>query len=460
MQEWYILRRLVKQNENFNLFIKMNITQNKIDDLNLELTLEITNDDYAEGKKKILNDRKKNAEIKGFRKGQVPMSLIEKMYGSMALIDSVNNVIADNLNNFIHENKLNVLGEPLPAEDQPETDWVDGNDFTFKFEIGLKPELNFELGKEDEIVYYTINTTDKAKKEMKDNLLNQFGVLEEGEKAKEDDFIIVDFEQEEMKVEGTYVSLRSISKSAKSKFVGLKVGDSIDIDVNKTFENETDRAAMLKIKKEELAGINPIFKMTVKNVKTFVPASLNQETYDKIFGEGKVKSEAEFDVKIEERLKAEYEQEANYRFTKDAKDYLIEKAAIELPEKFFKRWLHVVNEGKFTMEEIEKEWDLFLVDFRWSMIKTYLMDKYSVKIEESDLLASAKGLAAYQFAMYGMNNVPEEQLEILAQNILTQEDQSRRVYDAVENDKVFEAVKPVVTLKNKKISVEKFRELK
>ncbi len=437
----------------------MNIRQNKVDDLNLEVIIEIAKDDYAEGRKKILSERRRNAEIKGFRKGQVPMSLIEKMYGSMALIDSVNNLIAESLNNFIHENKLNVLGEPLPAEDQPEVDWEEGKDFSFKFEIGLKPELNFELGKEDEIVYYTITTTEKAKKEMKDNLLNQFGALEDGEKAKEDDFIIVDFEQGETKVQDTYVSLRSISKAAKSKFLGLKLGDSIDVDVNKTFENETDRSAMLKIKKEELAGIDPIFKMTVKNVKTFVPAPLTQETYDKIYGEGNVKSEAEFDAKIEERLKAEYEQEANYRFSKDAKEYLIEKAAIDLPEKFFKRWIHVANDGKYTMEDIEKEWDMFLVDFRWSMIKNYIIEKYSVEITQEDLLASAKGLAAYQFAMYGMNNVPEEQLEVFAKNILTQEDQSRRVYDAVENDKVFAAVKPLVTLKSKKISVEKFREL-
>ena len=200
--------------------------------------------------------------------------------------------------------------------------------------------------------------------------------------------------------------------------------------------------------------------MTVQNVKTFVSAPLTQETFDKAFGEGVVKSEAEFDAKIEERLAAEYEQEADYRFNQDAKNFLIKKVAIELPEKFLKRWVFVANDGKFTKEDIDKEWDSFLVDYRWSMIKNYLLQKYSVRIEEADLLASAKRFAAYQFAMYGMNNVPEEQLEMFAQNILKQEDQSRRVYDAVENEKVYETVKPLVTLKKKKISVEKFRELK
>lgn len=438
----------------------MNIKQNKIDDLNLELTLEIVKDDYAEGKKKILGERRRNADFKGFRKGQVPMSLVEKMYGGMALHDAVNNVIAEGLNNFINENNLNVLGEPLPSEDQPHIEWEDGNDFTFKFDIALKPEVKFELGKEDEIDYYTITVTEKAKKEMKENLLKQFGSLEEGKKSKEEDFLIVDFEQEDNKVQGTYVAIRSIAEAVKSQFVGLKTGDTLDVNINEAFENETDRAAMIKVKKEELANLNPIFKMTVQNVKTFVSAPLTQETYDKIYGEGVVKSEEEFDAKIEEKLKAEYAQEADYRFTKDAKDYLLKKASIELPEKFLKRWIYVVNDGKFTMEDIDKEWDLFLVDYRWSIVKSHLMQKHSVQITDADLLASAKGFAAYQFAMYGMNNVPEEQLEVFAQNILSQEEQSRRVYDAVENEKIFETVKPLVTLKNKKISVEKFRELK
>ncbi len=438
----------------------MNIKQNKIDDLNLELTLEIVKDDYAEGKKKILGERRRNADFKGFRKGQVPMSLVEKMYGGMALHDAVNNVIAEGLNNFINENNLNVLGEPLPSEDQPHIEWEDGNDFTFKFDIALKPEVKFELGKEDEIDYYKITVTEKAKKEMKENLLKQFGSLEEGKKSKEEDFLIVDFEQEDNKVQGTYVAIRSIAEAVKSQFVGLKTGDTLDVNINEAFENETDRAAMIKVKKEELANLNPIFKMTVQNVKTFVSAPLTQETYDKIYGEGVVKSEEEFDAKIEEKLKAEYAQEADYRFTKDAKDYLLKKASIELPEKFLKRWIYVVNDGKFTMEDIDKEWDLFLVDYRWSIVKSHLMQKHSVQITDADLLASAKGFAAYQFAMYGMNNVPEEQLEVFAQNILSQEEQSRRVYDAVENEKIFETVKPLVTLKNKKISVEKFRELK
>ena len=434
----------------------MKLEQNRIDDLNLELTITVAAEDYAENRKKRLNDYRKKAEFKGFRKGMVPMSLVEKMYGPSALVDSVNDVVASELNNFISEYKLRVLGEPLPSEDQPETEWVAGNEFTFKFDIAENPEISFELSKDDEVTYYTITVTEAAKNEMKDNLLRQYGSLEEGESAKEEDFIIVDFEQGETKVEGTYVALRNVAETARKSFVGVKPGDVLDVNVNEAFENETDRASMLKVNKDELATLDPMFKMTVKNVKTFVNAPLTEETFEKIFG---VKTEAEFDAKVEERIRAEYAQEADFRFSKDAKTYLLEKADVTIAEKFLKRWVYVVNDGKFTMEDIEKDWALFIVDYKWQMVRSYLMNMYNVKIEEADLLASAKGFAAYQFAMYGMNNVPEEQLEAFAKNILSQEEQGRRILDQVENEKTFAAVREVVTLKKKKISVEKFREL-
>ena len=435
----------------------MKLEQNRIDDLNLELTITVAAEDYADNRKKKLNDYRKKAEFKGFRKGMVPMSLVEKMYGPSALVDSVNDVVAESLNKFIHENNLRVLGEPLPSEGQPETEWVAGNEFTFKFDIAQNPEISFELSKEDEVTYYTITVTEAAKNEMKNNLLRQYGSLEEGETAKEEDFIIVDFEQGETKVEGTYVALRNVAEAARASFVGVKAGDVLEVNVNEAFENETDRASMLKVSKDELATLDPMFKMTVKNVKTFVNAPLVEETFEKIFG---VKTEAEFDAKVEERIRAEYAQEADFRFSKDAKDYLLEKANVTVAEKFLKRWVYVINDGKFTMEDIEKDWEFFIVDYKWQMVRNYLMQKYNVQVEDADLLASAKGFAAYQFAMYGMNNVPEEQLEAFAKNILSQEEQGRRILDQVENEKTFAAVREVVTLKKKKISVEKFRELK
>ena len=176
----------------------MKIEQNRIDDLNIELSLTVAKEDYSESKKKRLGEYRKKAEIKGFRKGMVPMSLVEKMYGQTALVDAVNDVIADGLNNFIKENNLRVLGEPLPSEEHIQNEWNDGNDFNFKFDLALNPEVSFELSSADEIPYYTITVTEAAKKDMKETILKQYGSLEEGKKAKADDFIIVDFEQGEL----------------------------------------------------------------------------------------------------------------------------------------------------------------------------------------------------------------------------------------------------------------------
>ena len=201
-------------------------------------------------------------------------------------------------------------------------------------------------------------------------------------------------------------------------------------------------------------------RYVVKTVKTFKPAELNQDTYDRIFGEGEVKSEDEFDKKIADRLAAEYAQESEFRFSRDAREYLVNKAAISLPEKFLKRWITVTNEGKFTQEEIDREFPSFLNDFRWQMVRGFLAEKYDVKVEEDDMFSAAKAFASYQFAMYGLANVPDEQLATYAKSVLANDKERGRIYEQVEEQKVLNAVRADVTLKNKKISVEKFRELK
>lgn len=438
----------------------MNIVKNQVDDLNLQITVNIAADDYAAAENKKLNEVRRRADFKGFRKGMVPMSLVQKVYGEQVLGESVNEVLSDAINNFIKENKLNVVGEPLPSEDQPELEWKSGNDFSFKFDIATTPEVKLELTKEDKVPYYVINVTKEAKKEMRDNMLRQVGSLQDGEKAGEEDFVIADLSNGEINVEGAYIAVRNVMGDAHSKFVGAKAGDIIDVDVNAAFENDTDRASMLKIKKEELASINPAFQATVKNIKTYVDAQENQETYDKLFGEDKVHNSDEFDAAVESRLADNYKQEADYRLNKDIRDYLVEKANIALPESFLKKWLYKVNEGKFSMEEIEKEFDAFLADFRWQMVRGYIMQKNGLKIEEKDIREAAEGFVAYQYAMYGLGNVPHEMIVEAAKNVLKDENQMRRLEESVEEQKVVAAVKEVVSLQNKKISVEKFRELK
>jgi trigger factor len=216
---------------------------------------------------------------------------------------------------------------------------------------------------------------------------------------------------------------------------------------------------MLKVKKEELAQMDPLYKVEVKEVKRFKDAPVDQVLFDKVFGEGEVKSEEEFDKKIVEKMKDEYRQESDYRFMLDTRDALMEKADIKLPENFLKRWLFTANEGKFNMEEIEKDFPLFLKDFRWQLIRQKIAADQKLEVTKEKMIDQASKIASYQFAMYGMNNVPEEQLAKYAESILGDQKEARRIYEKCEDDMVIEYVKSVVTLDKKNISIEKLREL-
>lgn len=439
----------------------MKTVKNQIDELNYQVTLEISHEDYAAAEKKRLTELRKKAEFKGFRKGMAPIALIQRAYGEQVLVEAVNEAISEGLNNFIKEENLNILGEPLSSEDQPQLEWKSGNDFTFKFDIAKAPVLDFEPSKEeDKVVNYTITCTAEAKKEMKANMLRQLGQLQDVETSGEEDFVIVDFSNESKTVESAYVSVRSVEGEAHSKFVGAKAGDQFDINVNETFVNESDRAAMLKVKKEELESLDPVFHVTVINVKSFVPAEESQETYDKLFGEDKVHNTEEFEKAVAERLAENYKQESDYRLSKDIRDYFVNKADIKLPEAFLKRWLYRINEGKFTMEQIENEFEAFLVDYRWQLVRDYLMEKYNLKIEQEDMQQAAEAFVAYQYAMYGMGNVPAEMLKEAAKSVLGDEKQARNIFENVQDQKVISELKKNVGLVSKKISVEKFRDLK
>ena len=433
----------------------MKVEQVKVNDLTYQLNVNIEKADAQDKKKKALNEYRKKVEIRGFRKGMAPMSLVEKMHGVQALVEAVNQMISEAINNHIAENQLNILGEPLPNEEkQKEIDWENDENYEFVFDIALAPKVEFTLSKDDKIVSYNVAVSEEAKKAYKSNMLKQFGKLENTESVKEEDFIIADLEQGENKVEGTYITLRQMAQEAKGQFIGKKAGESFEVNVHETFVNETDRAALLKVKKEELASVEPMWKVTIKEVKTFVEAEQTQEIYDRMFGEGVVTDEAGFEAKVAERIALEYKQESDFRFVLDAREYLLNKTNIELPEEFMKKWLFTINEGKFTMEDIEKDFALFCKDFRWQMISQYIMREQKMEITREEVLAAAKQIAKYQFAMYGLNDVPEEQLNHYAESILANEKEGRRIVEKTEQDKVIGYVKSVVTLEEKEISIE------
>jgi len=438
----------------------MNITKTQSDALNYQVNIEIAAADYADALKKRLNEYRRRADIKGFRKGMAPMSLIQRLYGDQSLYEAVNRLVSDQLDAFIRDEKIRVVGEPLPSEDQPQLEWKAGNDFTFKFDIAQTPELTFEVGEGDKIPYYEINITEDAKKAMKAQMLQQYGSLQEGETAGENDYIIADIANESHSVEGVYVSVANVAEIARPMFVGKKAGEKITVNVNEAFENETDRASMLKVDKAKLAELDPMFTFTVVNVKTFKAAESNQETWNSMFGEGTVTNEEQFMEKVVERIRANHTQEANYRFGNDVRKYFVDKAAIELPEAFLKRWLVYANDGKYTAEEVEKEFPGFVQDFKWQLTRGYIMQKLGLKVEQKDLQEAAESYVAYQYAMYGMGNVPQDLIKSSARNVLEDENQMRRLEEQVEDNKTIAAVREKVSVQTKKISEDKFRALK
>lgn len=438
----------------------MNVTKIQPDALNYQVTIEIAAADYAEALKKRLNEYRRRADLKGFRRGMAPLSLIQRLYGDQALYEAVNNLVSTELDNFIRNEKVRVVGEPLPSEDQPQLEWKAGNDFTFKFDLAQTPELNLTVGEDDKIPYYEINVTADAKKAMKEQMLQQFGSLQEGEAAGENDYIIADIANEEHSVEGVYVALSSVAEIARPMFLGKKAGEKVTVNVNEAFENETDRASMLKVDKARLAELDPMFTFTVVNVKTFVAAESNQETWDKMFGEGTVTSEEQFEEKVEERIRANYTQESNSRFGNDVRKYFVEKAKVELPEAFLKRWLVQANEGKYTPEQVEQEFPGFIEDFKWQLVRGTLMKELGLKVEQKDIQEAAESYVAYQYAMYGMGNVPEDLIKGSARNVLEDENQVRRLEEQVEDNKTIATIREKAAVQNKKISLDKFRALK
>lgn len=430
--------------------MKVTVKENK--GLQKLMTVVLEKAEALEKKEAQLKELRKKAEIKGFRKGMAPIGLINRLYGESAMQEAVNNLITDGINDYIKENNITLLGEPMPNEGQKQIDLEKDSSFEFVYDIALRPEVNITLDKKDKVVKYTIKPTAEDIKKYKDDVLKQYGTLVDVESAGEDDFLVVDLEQREKKVEKTYITLKSLDAKAKKQFIGKKVGDSFEVDVVKTFPNEADRASLLRVKKEDLAAVEPLYTITIKEVKTFKSANENQEFYDRMFGKDKVKDSAAFEAELAKRLEEEYAQQSDFRLRRDIIDYLVKKASVELPEDFLKRWLFELNKGKFTMEQIEKEFPLFIQDYTWQMISNKIFTDQKMKIEKADLLATAKEMTASQFAMYGMANLPDAQLTEYAQKLLDEGKEINRIYEKCEEDRVLEYVKNAITISDKDIT--------
>lgn len=446
----------------------MEVVKNQIDELNATITVNVKNSDVAENVEKTLKEYRRKAVVPGFRPGNVPAGLIKKMYGNAIIADELNKLVSQSLSDYLVSEKLNILGDPLPNEAQEQIDWGKEQDYSFIFDVAMAPEFEVKVSKRDKVNKYSI----KVDQEMTDRYINgykqRFGKFEECEKSLEESLLSVELIQIEKKgdvieggisVEEASISIKMV-KDAKIKksFVGISAGTIVDFDIKKAFENETEIASLLKVTKEEVEAMTPDFRMTVKTVKEYKEAEMNQEFFDKCFGENAVTTEEEFKNRVVEEIKASFSRETRFKLLLDIKDKLIKKAEFNLPEEFLKRWLKVSNKD-ITDEQIEAEFSHFIEDLKWTLIKSKIAKENELKVTEDDLVNAAKQQLIAQFSQYGMSYIPDEYLVKYANEMLQKEGEANKLYEQEIEEKVIDFVAEAVKLEEKEVSMEEFNEL-
>jgi trigger factor len=446
----------------------MNITRKDIDAVNALVTVSVAKADYAEKVEKQLREYRKKANIPGFRPGMVPAGLVKKMYGKAIEAEEINKLVSESLFGYIKENNINTLGEPLPNESQEKIDFDNQEDFEFQFDLGIAPEIDVKLSAKDKIKYYQIALTDEMVENQVKSYTGRFGSYIQVETIEEKD--VVKGEMLEMagkkvnedghKIEDA-VLCPNYMKDEKQKalFVGKKVGDVVVFNPKKAFENGAEIASLLKMSKEEAQEIDADFQFTIGGITRYEESKIDQSLFDKVFGEGAVKSEEEFIAKIKESIQQNLDADGDYKFGIDAREAVVAKLKdVVFPEAFLKRWALAANEG-LTQEKLDEDFPKMIEDLKWHLAKDKIAKDNEVKIEFEDVEAFAKKIAQAQFAQYGMANVPEDILAGYAKDMLKDEKSIRNMMDGALNDKVIAVIKATVKLDNTSISMDDFNKM-
>jgi trigger factor len=447
----------------------MNITRENTDDLNAVLKIQIEKADYDGNVEKVLRDYRKKANIKGFRPGMVPIGLIKKMYGKAVQIDEINKIVTENIHKYLTDEKVEILGDPLPkTDDHEKIDFDTQESFTFSFDLGLAPAFEIKLGKKNKVTYYEITADEKMKNDYLENYTRRYGKFDKGDVSEEKDMLKGKIEAidtngnpipDGLFADDTTLSIDIVKdKKIKKLFIGKSEKDSIDFGLRKAFPNDYEIASLLKKQKEEVAEINGDFRFTINEISRFHQAEINQELFDRIYGEGVVSSEEEFRKKIEDEITANLKHETDYKLSLDLKKLATEKTEFELPEEFLKKWLLKVNE-KTTAEQIEKEFDTFRNDLKWQLIRNKIARMNEIKITEEELMKEAENITRYQFRQYGLFYATDEQVENYAKETLKREEDAKKIADKILEEKVIGILKEMVRLDNKSVTIEEFNKL-
>lgn len=443
----------------------MNITLERKDDLNGLLKINLQKSDYEAKWNESLKTIRKKVDMKGFRKGMVPMGLVQKMYGTSALVEEVNKILSDTLYNYIVDERLNVLGDPLPAKDQPEINWEEPGDFEFSFDLGFGPEINLDLGEKGRMEYFQIEVTESEIDERVHNYAANLGEVAPVEKVVSGSMLKADFLQ--LNEDGTPMENGHDTKDAsfllekisdvklKEELMGQAKGAVLNFMIEEAFPNVSDLSSMLVIKKEEAEQLKGLFQMTISEISVWQETAVNQELFDKVYGPGIVSSEEEFRAKVKEEIQRDNEYNSEYKFVMDLKTKMLGTINPVLPVEFLKRWLEKTNE-KLSAEEIENNWPAFEKDLAWQIIKDKVAEKEEVTVTDEDMMDMAKDITLAQFRQYGFTSLPEQELERFAKSVLENKEQRKRIAESKRDEKIHKAFKNFLQLEVKEVSREEF----
>ncbi len=447
----------------------MKITRENINELNAVLKVKVEKTDYEEKVENVLKDYRKKANIKGFRPGMVPIGLVKKMYGRAVKIDEINKCVTENIQKYLTDEKIEILGDPLAKTDEQENIDFDARDeFDFSFELGLTPSIELGISQKNKVPFYSIAIDEKMKNDYISNYTRRYGELSKAEVTKEKDILKGKIEALDnngsLVADGPANDFSSLAvdiikdEEIKKSFIGLKVNESVDFDIKKAFPNDNEIAGLLKKKKEEVEGIEGNFRFTVSEITRFHPAEIGKELFDKIYGEGVVNNEEEFATKIEGEIAASLKTESDFKLMQDIKKLTIDKTDFQLPDDFLKRWLLKVNE-KTTAEQINKEFDSFRSDLKWQLIKNKVAKENEIKITGEELQKEAENITRIQFRQYGLFYATDEQIANYGKETLKREEDAKRIADKILDDKVIGILKDVVKIEEKSVTAEEFNKL-
>ncbi|MCG8573547.1 MAG: trigger factor [Flavobacteriales bacterium] len=445
----------------------MNVVEEKIDDLNAVLRVTVSPEDYQEKVNKTLKDYSKQANIPGFRPGKIPFSLIKKKYGKSVLAEELNKVINQSLHDFIQTNQLNILGNPLPKDDEEvKGDFDNPSEFEFAYEIGVSPEFDIKLSKKNKFDYLKVEIDGEMLDKEVDNLARRYGKLVPAEEVGEKDMVLGEFAEldgKEIKEEGikntSTISMEFVEdEKVKKQLTGKKVGAELTLDPRKVSKGDTDMAAMLAIKTEEVADLKSKFNFKITEIKTMVPAAIDQALFDKLFGEGNIKSEDELRDRIKDDLSKMFSNDSDRAFSQKVTEQLMEKTQFDLPEAFLKRWIAASSEQEITAEQIEADFENYRNSLKWQLIQNKIIKDNDIKVEPQEAVDYTKGLLVNQFAQYGMPAPEDQELEAQAKNVLGNREEANKIYDNIYGAKMLNYFKNTVGVNEKELPYDKFIE--